>query len=58
MVRYMMVSLANSLILLLIESGMSLMHMRNRKGPKYGSLQHSRQHWAGTRLFAVEDHTL
>ena len=29
-----------------------------KAGPKYGSLRHPRQHWAGTRLFAVEDHIL
>ena len=33
MVSYMMVSSANSLMLLLIESGMLLMYMRNRQGP-------------------------
>ena len=33
MVRYMMVSSANSLMLLLIESGMSFMYMRKRQGP-------------------------
>ena len=32
MVRYITVSPANSLMLLLIESGMSLMYMRNRQG--------------------------
>ena len=33
MVRYMVVSSTNSLMLLLIESVMSLMYMRNRQGP-------------------------
>ena len=33
MVIYMMVLSANSLMLLLIESGISLMYMRNRQGP-------------------------
>ena len=43
MVRYMMVLLANSLMLLLIESGMSLMYMTKQAGPKHGSLRHPRQ---------------